>query len=293
VTSPMKLIVGYLATSGGADAVALGVRLARTLRAELEVRMVLAPDGVAIARVTPDRYHDVLAEQGSKWLDEALRLVPADVVARGEVLVEESVAAALGAEAVRLGAAAIVVGGSGGGLAGSRSLGALVDELLHSAPVPVAVAPRDTRHSDAERVRTVTCAIGDRPGARRLLDTAVRLSDAAGSPLRLVSLVALDQCGADGVAAAHQHADETLDSARVALSTTSADTTVTAVVADGATIEAAVEGLDWVDGDLLMLGSSRLAPPRRLLIGSTAAKILRSLRVPIVVTPGEDTRSDD
>jgi nucleotide-binding universal stress UspA family protein len=38
-----------------------------------------------------------------------------------------------------------------------------------------------------------------------------------------------------------------------------------------------------------MLGSSRLAPPRRLFIGSTAARILRHLEVPIVVTPGEET----
>ena len=37
----MKLVVGYLATPGGADAVALGVRLARTIGAELEVRLCL------------------------------------------------------------------------------------------------------------------------------------------------------------------------------------------------------------------------------------------------------------
>ena len=38
----------------------------------------------------------------------------------------------------------------------------------------------------------MTCAIGTRPGADLLLDTAVRASRAAGMPLRLVSLVALD-----------------------------------------------------------------------------------------------------
>ena len=40
----MKLIVGYLATPGGADALALAVRLARTLGAELEVCIILPPD---------------------------------------------------------------------------------------------------------------------------------------------------------------------------------------------------------------------------------------------------------
>jgi nucleotide-binding universal stress UspA family protein len=282
----MKLVVGYLATSGGADAVSLGVRLARTLGAELELRMVLAPDDVTTPRVTSDKFHDVLAEQGSKWLDEALGLVPEDVTARGDVIVAESAAEALSDEALRLDAEAIVVGGSGGGLVGSLALGSFVDDLLHSAPVPVAVAPRGTRNSDVERVRTVTCAIGNRPGAHRLLETAVRASGATGAPLRLVSLVALDKHGEQGVEAAREHAYATLESAKAALPE-GAD--VTAVVADGETIEAAVEGLDWSDGDLLMFGSSRLAPPRRLFIGSTAARILRVLEVPIVVTPGEET----
>ncbi|QNJ90858.1 universal stress protein [Mycolicibacterium fluoranthenivorans] len=281
----MTLVVGYLATAGGADALSLGVRLARTLGTDLQVCLVLAPDDVTTPRLTSDRYHEVLAEQGAAWLAEALRLVPDDVTADGKVIVAESVAEALGAEALRLDAEAIVVGGSGGGLAGSLSLGALVDELLHTAPVPVAVAPRGTRHSEVERVRSVTCAIGDRAGARRLLDAAVRTSSATGAPLRLVSLVALDQHGAAGIEAAREHAYRTLKSAQAALPEGFA---VTAVVADGATIEAAVDELDWADGDLLMLGSSRLAPPRRLLIGSTAAKILRVLRVPIIVTPGED-----
>lgn len=281
----MKLVVGYLATSGGADAVSLAVRLARTLGAELELRMVLAPDDVTTPRVTSDKFHDVLAEQSSEWLEAALRLVPKDVTARGAVLIDDSVASALSDEALRLDAEAIVVGGSGGGLAGSLSLGSLVDDLLHFAPVPVAVAPRGTRHSDVERVRAVTCAIGDRPGAARLLDTALRASKATGAPLRLVSLVALDKHGEQGVAAATEHAHATLESAKAALPDGS---DVTAVVADGATVEAAVEGLDWKDGDLLMLGSSRLAPPRRLFIGSVAARILRVLDLPIVVTPGED-----
>jgi nucleotide-binding universal stress UspA family protein len=281
----VKLVVGYLATSGGADAVALGVQLARTLGADLELRMVLAPDDVTTPRVTLGKFHDVLAERGSEWLDQAMRLVPDDVTARGAVLVEESVAGALSAEALRLEAEAIVVGGSGGRLVGSLSLGSHVDDLLHFAPVPVAVAPRGTRNSTVKRIRSVTCAIGDRPGAARLLETAVRASAATAAPLRLVSLVALDKHGEQGVEAAREHAHATLESVRAALPE---DAPVTAVVADGATIETAVEWLDWEDGDLLMLGSSRLAPPRRLFIGSTAARILRHLHVPMVVTPGEE-----
>ena len=77
------------------DAVSLGVRLARTLGAELELRLVVSPDDVTTPRVTSDKFHEMLAEQGSAWLDEALRMVPDDVTARGAVLVDESVAGAL------------------------------------------------------------------------------------------------------------------------------------------------------------------------------------------------------
>ena len=40
----MKLVVGYLATPGGADAMALAARFARTLGAEVEACIILPPD---------------------------------------------------------------------------------------------------------------------------------------------------------------------------------------------------------------------------------------------------------
>ena len=163
----MKLVVGYLATPGGADAVALGARLARTLGAELELCIVLPADRGGVARLAIGDFDDHLTEQAQKWLDEAA--VPSDVVARSHVSFTESFADGLIREIERLEADAVVVGGSGGGLAGPFSLGSVVNELLHSSPVPVVVAPRGARHTDVDRVREVTCAIGERQGADRLL----------------------------------------------------------------------------------------------------------------------------
>ncbi|NED59883.1 universal stress protein, partial [Streptomyces sp. SID10244] len=40
----MKLLVAFLATPGGEDAVALGVCLARTLNASLDISLVIPPD---------------------------------------------------------------------------------------------------------------------------------------------------------------------------------------------------------------------------------------------------------
>ena len=43
--------------------------------------------------------------------------------------------------------------------------------------------------------------------------------------------------------------------------------------------------LSWEPGELAVVGSSRLAQPRRLFLGSTAAKMLHELPVPMVVVP--------
>lgn len=283
----MKLVVAYLATPGGADALALGVRLARTLGAELDVSIVLPPDRVELA--PPGDYQDRLAEQAEEWLAQARASVPADVGAGSHVTFDDSFADGLIKEAARIEADLIVVGGGGGGLAGSYSLGSVVNELLHSSPVPVVVAPRGTRQSSTERVREVTCAIGERAGADLLLDTAVRFSRAADTPLRLVSLVALDPVfgtlRSDDEAVrerAMAHAQQTLDAAKSKLPE---GFPVTSTIVEGATVEDAVGKLQWRDGDMIMVGSSRLSVPRRLFLGSTAAKMLRVLDVPMMVVP--------
>jgi len=293
----MKLVVGYLATPGGADAMALGARLALTLGAQVEACIILPPDR-ALPTLTGTRdYEAKLGEQAEKWLAEALASVPENIAACSHVTFHDSFADGLIRETARLEADAIVVGGSGGGLAGSYSLGSVVNELLHSAPVPVAVAPRGTRESKVDRVREVTCAIGQRRGADLLLEKAVRFSKAAGTPLRLVSLVALDPVfgalrGDDEAVRerALAHARQVLETAKNSLPE---GFPVTATAVDGPTVEEAVRKLEWHDGDLIMVGSSRLSAPKRLFLGSTAAKMLRVLDVPMMVVPRDQLGAAD
>src|SRR5919204_3418732 len=156
----MKLVVGYLATPGGADAMALAVRLARTLDAEIDACMILPYDSALPKLVAAGGGEGLLSEQAEKWLAEALASVPEGVAARSHARFDDSFADGLLREAARLEADMVVVGGSGGGLAGSYSLGSVVNELLHSSPVPVAVAPRRARDSAVERVREGTRAVG-------------------------------------------------------------------------------------------------------------------------------------
>jgi nucleotide-binding universal stress UspA family protein len=55
--------------------------------------------------------------------------------------------------------------------------------------------------------------------------------------------------------------------------------------APGDTVEDAVANLSWLPGEVVLVGSSRLAQPRRLFLGSTAAKMLHELPVPMIVVP--------
>lgn len=120
-----------------------------------------------------------------------------------------------------------------------------------------------------------------------MLENAVRFSKAVGTPLRLVSLVALDPAfGA--LRGDDEAARQVLETAKNSLPE---GFPVTAV--EGPTVEEAVRKLDWHDGDLIMAGSSRLSAPKRLFLGSTAAKMLRVREVPMMVVPRDQLGAHD
>lgn len=285
-----RIVVGYTANDSGADALALATRLARASEALLDVVMVLPSEAHASTVPTDTGYERYLKEQSREWLAEASESLDDDDVDVAQLLhvrYAESFAEGLIAAAHEFGAALIVVGAARGGLLGRSRIGSVANELLHSSDVPVALAPAGSRDVPvAQGVTRVTAAIGTRPGADALLEASVRFAVAAHVPLRLVSLISVDlPAGLDeGLAALTStvHADEVLLAARRDLPDY---LEATSVAARGATIEEAVRALDWHDGEIVVVGSSRLATPHRLFLGSTAAKMLRELPVPMIVVP--------
>ncbi|MGW9182787.1 universal stress protein [Agromyces sp. NPDC055661] len=287
-----RIVVGYTADDSGADALALGTRIARASEAILDVVMVLPSEAHNSTVPTDTGYERYLKGQSREWLAEASEsLDDEDVVQSLHVRYAESFAEGLIAAAHEFGASLIVVGAARGGLLGRSRIGSVANELLHSSDVPVALAPVGSRDVPvAQGVTRVTAAIGTRPGADALLEASVRLARTTHAPLRLVSLVPIDlPAGLDeGLVelTGTVHADEVLHTARRELP---AGIDATAIAATGATIEEAVRGLDWRDGELVLVGSSRLAAPRHLFLGSTAAKMLRELPVPMIVVPRTTT----
>ena len=281
------IVVGYTATEAGEDAVALGARLAAASGSELELVVVLPADDRSVITPPNASYDRYLRGQAASWLQKASALVPDTVTLRTNVRFADSFAEGLVAAAEEFGASHIVVGAANGGLRGRHRLGSVATELLHSSNVPVVLAPEGSRRIDpATGVTRITAAIGTRPGADALLEEATSLAAATGAELRLLSLVTVDlpptvDTGVIRVAGA-AHADQVLAQARTTVSG-AGDAEV--VVGRGDSIEDAVQHLSWEPGELAIVGSSRLAQPRRLFLGSTAAKMLHELPGPMIVVP--------
>lgn len=281
------IVVGYTATEAGADAVALGARLAAAAGAALDIVVVLPGDDRSVITPPDAGYDNYLRAQAAEWLAVAAEGVPASVEHDTHVRFGDSFAQGLVAAAKELEASHIVVGAANGGLRGRHRLGTVATELLHSSVVPVVLAPEGSRRVDtAAGITRITAAVGTRPGADALLEEATALAAATGAELRLLSLVTVDlPVGVDtGVIqiAGAAHADEVLAQVKAALP---AGIEADVVVARGDSIEDAVTHLSWEPGEIAVVGSSRLARPRRLFLGSTAAKMLHELPVPMIVVP--------
>ncbi len=293
MTSP--IVVGYTATDAGADAAALGARLALATGAPLVLVLVLPSDDRSVITPPQDGYDAYLRTQAETWLTDAAAALPASLPVSAEVRTADSSAEGLVAAADEIGAGYIVVGVANGGPRGRHRLGTVATELLHFADVPVVLAPEGVREVEPGLgVTRVTAAVGTRPGAEALLEEAVAIAAATHAELRLVSLVTVDlPPGVDtGVIrlASAAHVDEVLAKARAGLPEgIDAD----AVAADGTSIEDAVSRLGWEPGELALVGSSRLAQPRRLFLGSTAAKMLHELPVPMIVVPRTRTQEGE
>ncbi len=281
------IVVGYTATKTGRDAVAFAARLAAATGAVLDVTIVLPSDGRSVITPPDASYDRYLQEQAQRWIAEAIDRIPADVVAHAHVRPAESFAEGLIAQADELGAGYIVVGAADGGSRGRHRLGTTTTELLHSSDVPVVLVPRGARKVAPETgITRLTVAVGTRPGADALIDDAANLAAATGAPVRLLSLLTVDlpptaDTGAIRLASTTE-VDEVLAASRTRLPE-GLDAEV--VVAEGTSIEDAVAHLDWQGGEVLLAGSSRLAQPKRLFLGSTAAKMLHEVPVPVIVVP--------
>ncbi len=241
-----------------------------------------------------DRSYDrILHEQLEQWLTEALGEVPADITASGHVVRAVDAAEGLLGAARALDAGLIVIGARSGGLLRSHRLGQMASALLHTSPVPVAMAPTGYRHTGP--IGRVTTMFGQRPGVTDLIAVGLETARERRIPLRLVSLVMIDDPGAadadleDTAAINMAVINGVYDYATARLAAEASDMVdagyATTVIATGRSVTDALAELDWDDDEIVLVASSRLATLGHLFLGKTATRMMRTTPVPVVVVP--------
>lgn len=290
----MTVLAGFAPDGRGRAVLHLAAMLARSGGEDLVVCAVVPTAWPPSPARVDAEYRAEVAAQAEHALESARARLPADVVATFVVHHARSVPAGLLEVAHDHGADLVVAGSSTSGGPGFVELGSTTGRLLHSSPLPVALAPRGFRTGPGARVTRVTAAFAGT--GEELVVAAAGVSARVGAALRVASFAVHPHApytagvGQDADdAMVDEWADEIRDAARHALDDVAAlpaaPRDLDAVVGRGERWDEALEDVDWREGDVLVVGSSSAGPVARVFLGSRSNKIVRHSPVPVVVVP--------
>jgi nucleotide-binding universal stress UspA family protein len=296
----MTTLIGLAPNERGAAAVHLGSMLARSVSDDVVVATVVPTPWPP----NPDRIDAEYLAHQEKAAEEALagartRIGP-DLSVELITHSARSVSSGLLDVARDRRATVVALGSSSGGVFGVVSLGGVAERILHSADIPVALAPRgyDTGTTNA-RISRITVAFGRADKDSDLLVTAAAVAADIGATLRVACFAVRPMTAAAGSiepAAENLVVDEWVtgleSDVRQALRgrADGASTRVGVVVGRGGTWVEALADVPWGSGEVLAVGTSSSAVSR-FFLGSHALKIVRSSPVPVYLWPRAMPRS--
>jgi nucleotide-binding universal stress UspA family protein len=296
----MTIVVGFSPAKDDWSAIELGAMLARSADTDLLVVTVVPTVWpTPVAGHTDREFEEWAEQQGNAAVAEANAILAGecpDVASLARWTPGRSVASVLLEQAEEVAAGMIVVGSGSTGSYGRVHPGAIGDWLLHSSPIPVAVATHGWGATEHGRVRRVSCAFrGDDKSMSTLERTAAICAD-IGASLRVVTFavrgrtiytagvgnqaedMVLDRWVSQAEAAQDEAIKALKDSGH-------APTEVDGVVSKGRSWGAAIDRLDWEHDEVLVVGSSSAGVLERIFLSSNASKIVRHSPVPVVVVP--------
>jgi nucleotide-binding universal stress UspA family protein len=292
----VTVVVGLPRDERATTALHLGALLARSLGEDLLVATVVPPPWPpGLGRVDAE-YQEWIDRDADEALARARTQAPTDVPADFQVVRARSTAHGLAEVAEQRGASVLALGSSDAGVLGRVAFGSVAERLLHTSPVPVALAPRGFRCRPDATVRRVTAAFGAAEGDAELVLAAAGVAARVGAVLRVASFAVRPRTpltagvgsrAEDSVLGEWSGDVERAQTAvldQVAALPASPPVTE-AVIGHGHDWAAAISEPGWTDGDLLTVGSSSVGPLARVFIGSRSSKIVRHSPVPVVVVP--------
>jgi nucleotide-binding universal stress UspA family protein len=287
----MTILVGYPTNRRAKAVLSLAGMIARSSGEDVVVCAVIRDPRVpGIAREDPEfrSYVDELADNA---LTQASEDMPKDVAVQFTRIDARSIPSGLVQAAEQRGASTIVVGSAMGRIE-SITLSSIADRLLHSSPIPVAIATRGFRAAGG-KVKRVTLAFAGGEQSSVQVAAAEALAAHYGAELRLASFAV--HLSPPEALRVHLEGDLVTEQWTKNIRTAAAE----AVQADAATArrdpeivigqggdwEEALDDIEWGRGDLMAIGSSEAGPISRVFLGSQAAKIVRHTPVPVLAIP--------
>ncbi|MDQ0372799.1 universal stress protein [Cellulomonas humilata] len=300
----MTIVVGANPFGGLHGAVDLGVTLARTLPEDtgafVLVVATVIPHGWTVpsmARVDGEmqEWIKARADEAQAAVRELLAGHADDLTVEFVRLTDRSTPRALAALAEQRDATALVLGSSPDGPEGRVVVGSTADYLLHSSPVPLAIAPRAYRAASTTdaTARRLTCSFGGSGVAVSTVRWAARLTREIDVQLRVASFGVRSatmyppEVGTDIESEVTAQWREQMAEAQAALRP-GLDEDTEFVVASGTSWTEALSSVDWMPDELLILGSSSAGTLQRVFLGTSATKIIRHSPVPVLVVPRDE-----
>lgn len=300
----MTILVACSSTRHTLDGVHLGSMLARSFGTDLVAVTVVQPswDQPKAARSSDDDgYADRMLAQARETTSAELSVVGADVPTSIDAQIARSTSEALVQAISRHDAQMVVLGSSTAGPLGRVAFGSVTDRLLHSSPVPVAVAPRGFSTAAGARLQRITVAYAAGLGESTLVEGAAELAYQASVPLRPATFAthqrppASSQLGprAEDEVVAAWTAQMTPWHDQVAESVGAMDRgpdLAEPVSGFGTSWPAALASVPWQVEEIMVVGSSRTTAAPVVFLGGTASKISRNSPVPVVILPRRSQR---
>jgi nucleotide-binding universal stress UspA family protein len=290
----MTMLVAYAPDGRGRAVLHLAAMLARSAGDDLLVCAVVPTSWPPSPARVDAEYQEAIGREAEEALAAARERLPDDIGVATAVHHARSAPAGLIELAEQHDASLIVAGSSASGGQGTVTLGSATSRLLHSSPIPVALAPRGFRVGAGARVRRVTAAFGG--SGDDLVVGAAGVAARVGATLRLASFAVRPR--APYTVAVGREADNSairewvsdIEAAQQEVLERVRELPVVpdecdAVVGRGESWVDALDDVEWEDGDVLVVGSSSIGPVARVFLGSRSAKIVQHAPVPVVVVP--------
>jgi nucleotide-binding universal stress UspA family protein len=292
----MTVVVAYLAGKGGSSVLHLAVEAARTLKTSLTVTTVVPRPWLtpSPARIDAEyaEWADKLAADSGREAARLLAPMAEELDVGYHTVAHRSVSGGLLEAVAELKAEVLVLGSASSGQRGQVVLGSTADRLLHSAPVPLAISPRGYRGCASGCLSRITVGYPGTPDAVPVVKRVADLTDDLDVPLRVATFAVRGRTMYPpevGLHAEDSILAEWANQARIALAQLKSDGVVAdqveLLVVTGNGWDEALDAVDWIDGEILALGTSPRSGIASVFLGSRGAKIVRHSPVPVLVFP--------